>query len=546
MSETPPTADSSKRSLNRAALALFAAVLLPMVVLFHPQTGWNVNTRLALVLAVVNQGTFSIDTWHDVPPYDTEDKAFFDGKHYSDKIFGVGLLALPFVYTIRLFSGEGVTFETAHVVGKTFAVALPGAVAAGVFFLLLARLGCPPRRAVLLTAFAVFGTMWFGYGTVFYPYMVGVACCLGALWVTLFPRAGRVTLANSFAVGGLLGYALLSDLIFNIAVFAVGVVWLLRALDQVGVVGLRAFAEMTGERSRLKHLIQFSVCFWIGVLIPLGLFAAYCYSIFGEFSVPYKYEVNERFREGMAQGVMGVTAPKLHALWFITVHPFRGILFWSPVMLAGIAGCVLATGQYGKRCIVGWMGLLVFAGYLLFNAGYYMWWDGWGMGPRFLIPAIPFLLLGLGEMAREGKLSAFEASPRLAWPAWIGTVVVGVGSVLLTLPLSLFDPQLPQGNQDAVLAEATLSSDLNVPQFKALEILFSGQVTVLPHRRLRGEMQSSGLGETAGGIVLFLLLVGGPLAMAWKWAPEKIPGLHRADYPFRTIDGTAAPPPPRN
>lgn len=532
--------------MHRAALLLGLAVLLPMLLLFHPQTGWNVNTRIALVLAIVNEGIFSIDTWHDVPPYDTEDKAFFDGKHYSDKIFGVSLLALPFVYTARLFSDGGVSFETAHVVGKTFAVAIPGAISAALFFLLLARLGCPPRRAILLTSIAVFGTMWFGYGTVFYPYMAGMACCLGALWVTFFPRAGRVTLANSFLVGFLLGYALLSDLIFNIAVLALGVVWLLRALDQVGVIGLRAFAELTGERSRLKHLIQFSACFWIGVLIPMGLFAAYCYSIFGEFSVPYKYEVNERFREGMAQGVMGVTAPKLHALWFITLHPFRGILFWSPIMLAGIAGCVLATAQYGKRCIVGWMGLLVFIGYLLFNAGYYMWWGGWGMGPRFLIPAIPFLLLGLGEMARDGKLSAFEASPKFALPAWLATLFAGVTSVLLCLPLSLFDPQLPQGNQDAVLDAATLTTDLNVPQFQALEIFLSGHVTVLPHRRLSGELRSSGAAETVAGILLFLVLIVVPVVAAWRLAPEKIPGLHRSDYPFRTIDGTAAPPPPRN
>ena len=535
-------ADQSRSLLLPAAL-VGLAVFFAMAFVYHPNTGWNVNTRLALVMAVVEEGRFTIDSYHDTPPWDTMDKAYYEGHHYSDKIFGVAVLALPFYVTGRVLHGDALPFEAAHWVMKVGGVALPGGISAALFWVLLCRLGAPPRRALFLTAAGVFGTMWYGYGAVFYPYVPGLACLLGALYVTFFPPARRITPWNALAVGALLGFTMLCDYLFGLVVVGVGVIWLLRLGDQGGLFGLRAFAEMTGERTPGKQLLGLAAVCAAGFFLPLAPWFAYTYSIYGEFAIPYRYEVDPRFREGMAQGFMGATYPKLHAFYFTTVHPFRGIFFWSPVLLAGLAGCILGTRQYGKRAIVGWLGLWAAAGYILFTASYYMWWGGWAMGPRFMIPMLPFVLLGAGELLRTDKLSALVRFPHWQKPAWGAVLVLGGVSIAMSFPIALADPQLPQGNQDHVLAEARIGTYLHVPHFEVLQGVYTGHLTVAPADRLAGDVWTGRRLANVLWLLFFLAVVAaGLLLAAWK-APKALPGIDRADFPFGTVDGTAAPPP---
>lgn len=546
---TPAVAAAPKAqgSILRAGWLLFAALLLALAIPYHPNTGWNVNSRMALVRAIADEGVLTIDSYHEEGELATGDKAVYEGHYYCDKIIGVSLLGVPFYWVAKAVSGGApLSIPLGNFIAKLGAVAIPGAVSAFFFWRLMARVGAPPRRALVLTALAVFGTMWFGFGTVFYPYIPGFAALLGALHLIMFPPAERVTAANSLGTGLLLGAALLCDLLFGMAVFGVGVIWLMRLCDQVGILGMRAFAQMTGERSRLKHMIAFSACFWAGVLLALLPFFAYSYHIFGTLTIPYKYEADEGFRYSMAQGFMGAKAPNLHALFFLTLHPYRGIFFWSPIVLAGLIGCAFATRQYGKRALLGWLGIATFVAYLVFNSAYYLWWGGWAMGPRLLLPALPFVLLGLGELARSGKISAFEGHDARALWAWRGTVAVGVVSVLLSMPLSLTEPQIPQGNQHATLAQASIGDDIVVPQWEALRAFYSGGVTLDLRERLSGNIGSDRRGANVALIAIFLGIVGGLLTAAWKAAPEKA-GVEalRNDYPFRTVDGTAAPPPPK-
>ena len=54
--------------MKRAQTLLFLAVFLSLAALDHSSTGWNLNTRLGLVFAVVDEGTLQIDAYHDVAP----------------------------------------------------------------------------------------------------------------------------------------------------------------------------------------------------------------------------------------------------------------------------------------------------------------------------------------------------------------------------------------------------------------------------------------------------------------------------------------------
>lgn len=512
------------------AWGLFLAAFMSMFCVLQPYSGWNVNSRLSLIFAVVDQQTVSIDDYHDREPTETGDKAFYAGHFYSDKIFGVSLLGVPIYAILRLVClpfGEPSYNLASHVI-RVGAVSLPAAASLVLLWLMMIRSGAAPRRALLAVGFAFWGSLWFGYSNVFYPYATGGAALLAALWLIMNPRAHRLTPRNSFVIGLLCGYSVLCDMIFGLMAAGVGVVYLLRAIDQAGFAGFRAFADMKGERSTGREALGLSALAVIGGLLPLLLFAAYCYSIFGEFSIPYKYEADDLFRLGMSQGFMGVTTPDPNKLWFLTLHPYRGLFFWSPVFLIAIAGLVRGIRSTGKRRLYGWLGMWGLVSYFLFNASYYMWWGGEGMGSRLLLPMVPFLAMGLGELCRRD-------AHRL-W--WIVLVVLGSISVLASFPISLIDPQVPPSNQTADLIHAHFGDNLHVPQFIYWKAFFTSNGYMHPKFGFQTWRAASVIGA-----LFFLVFF---MTRAIRRCPEKHYPYERLEVPFVNFDGNKAPlPEPR-
>jgi len=432
------------------AFWLWLSLFLPAATLYHPQAGWNVNTRLDLVFALVDQGTVRIDDYHDLPPYDTGDKAVFEGHFYSDKVFGVSLLAVvPYAVLKGALAivGQEPGYGLAHWWMRVWAV---GALAAGAGVLLaraLRRLGVSPRAAFWLVQALFYGTLLFPYATVFYPYLPGVFfCLLGWDLVERNPPPRGLLLA--FLAGLCLGAAKLMDFIFGLAVAAVALraLWIWRGRGWV---------------SKILAVV-------VGGALPLLAFAVYTISIFGSLSIPYQYESDPLFRIGMSRGFMGITGFQPAALYYLTIHPYRGLFFWSPVLAAAVVGAIRFLAR--KDSAIRWAGglaLSLAAAYLVFNASYYMWWGGWAMGPRLLIPAIPFLGVGVAGLWRWGR------GGRAA------VIATGVASVVLILPPALVDPQTPMWlHKWPDLLNPSVGQHLATEQFLQLLLFARGQVDV--------------------------------------------------------------------
>ena len=453
------------RSLGPAALVAVALALAFSSL--TPPIAWNEASRAALTAAIVDRGTFAIDAYQTRSgAWSTGDRARFGGHHYSDKIIGTSLLAIPGYVVAKVLAGwpsGGLPPGPAMVAMRVTAETIPGILSALLFCSLLVRLGASRRRAVLGTAFAIFGTIWFAYGMALYPYVPGIAATLAAAHLTLFPPERWRPAAVSLAVGALLGLALLMDYAFAVVAGAVG-------LARIGL-ALRASPGMgRGVARTAGHALAIGA----GALPSLALFASYCLAVFGQLAIPYQFLENDVFREGMARGVLGVEAPRLGPLYFVTIHPFRGLLFWSPVVVVGYAGCVLRLRDPDvRRRAAAWLGAVLLPAYVLLNAGYYMWWGGYAIGSRFLLPAVPFAMLGLAAIGSpvEGRLGS--------WP-WRIAQVTGWSSILLNVPLAVVGVNLPPGVSDEALSRAVVGTDLPLATVDALRRFLVGVVDPWP------------------------------------------------------------------
>lgn len=433
----PEETGSVTRAARMAGLLLALMVLATAAWFHHPAPGWNVNSRLALTVALVERGTVRVDDL--VAPgaaYETNDVAEFGGHAYSDKIIGTSLLGVPALAAVR--AAEAVRGEPFPVGARRHAVTalsvgLAAAAAAYLLFRLLLLWGAPAGMGVggaaLVTGCGWLGTMLMPYSTLFMSYVPAVAFLLGALLVfEARPSPAAPSAARWFVIGLLLGCAVLCE---YTAAMAAGLAWL----------------YMVSAAPRDAWRAWPAV---LGGLVALAPFLAYTWSIFGRFAIPYQYERMDLFREQMAKGFMGLGRPRAAVAALVTVLPYRGIFVHSPLLALGAVGALagLLRGRGVARRAAALCAAMAVA-YVLFNSAYYMWWGGWSFSARHMAPAIPFLILPVALVWRHRPVRMLLV-PLAAVGVFIHVVVVAV------------DPQPPDLNRFTTLAmllEPSLAND---------------------------------------------------------------------------------------
>ncbi|MGH1346728.1 MAG: hypothetical protein ACRBN8_34495 [Nannocystales bacterium] len=136
-----------------------------------------------------------------------------------------------------------------------------------------------------------------------------------------------------------------------------------------------AFAPRWPERASLKRTWGVALLLGATGLIALGVSQAL------RFGSPF-----ESGRHGLYSHVV---VPGLNLLALL-VSPGRSLWWTSPVLL----GALLGWRRFRQRVpAAAWFCLAVVVTRMLFVATRSDWWGGWALGPRFLIPIIPFALL---------------------------------------------------------------------------------------------------------------------------------------------------------
>ncbi len=384
------------RSSRRAYATTVFLILLVCYGYFMPKwADWGANSRADLVYAIGDRGVLHIDDYHE----NTGDKALFEGHYYTDKSIGPSLLALPFYMVFKGIAalppvdnfiqsgrgiggfsdtlnpeGEGIRPEAVYqglalTFMTFFAMAVPSAVLGATVFLFAARFTPRDSYAMLLALAFGLATMAFPYSNVLYQHQIaafGAFVGFFLLWRVIYEQASLNWL---WVVGLLFGLATITE--YPVVPF-------------LGIIFLWAAWKMPNRLALYRVVLA---------AIPLGLiFAAYNYAIF-RTPLPVGYEYSTNWQDEHQTGFMSLTMPSLERLYGLTFSPVRGIFLMSPFLLLVFPGFVWWWRERKDQRSAAVVSALVVIGFLLYNAASVMWWGGFTVGPRYLVPMLPFLAL---------------------------------------------------------------------------------------------------------------------------------------------------------
>jgi hypothetical protein len=164
----------------------------------------------------------------------------------------------------------------------------------------------------------------------------------------------------------------------------------------------------------------------LGAVLPAALLIWYDWVTF-ESILPKGYFYSVNYHHLHDVGLLSITHPQLDALWGITFSSFRGLFFLSPILLLSVVGFVLWWQQHIYR--PEWL-LSVWAvvSLLLFTGSSIMWEGGFAVGPRYVLPMLPFMTIGLAigwkALARQ-RAGRTVVGALTAWSAtadWLETI----------------------------------------------------------------------------------------------------------------------------
>jgi hypothetical protein len=316
----------------------------------------------------------------------TVDQARYDGHSYTDKAPGFSVIAIPAEVATRLPAPRTWTFEgDPHL----WAVRV---LTNGVAFVLL--------------AFAV-GRISEGIAASFGGAAL-VTFALGTLVAPLAASSFDHVLAGAFGFGAFL---LAWSGRFGLAGLTAGLAVTTNYTTAVIGLALGTYVLLAGTRPLLRYAI--------GAIPPLALLGAYDWAAFGSpFHLSYRYVANAYANE-QSSGFFGIHVPNLHGVHLVFAGD-RGLLVASPVVVAAGAGLVLLGYRHRLEALTCAVIVTLF---VLVNCGYFAPYGGGSPGPRFLVPALPFLALGLGPaFMRWHRITAILA----------GVSIVAMTSLTLT------------------------------------------------------------------------------------------------------------------
>lgn len=425
----------------RAGLLAIASVGIAWALVIHSM-GWAQQSNYAQVQALA-AGQPEIDRWH----WETKDKAWFRDHFYSVKAPGLAALTLPAYLALDAAGAKSLARdgaanarqaehprwappdhpdvsqyayspERAHRIEVRvedaapiiWALTLLGAVIPAVALLLLVRWVAERIEPGYGTAAAItlgLGTIVMTFAAEFFSHVIAATLGFAAFALLFREREGPARLGLVGAAGLLAGLAVSFEY-------------------PLGLLGAILFAYAVARPRRLRRGAAYAAGAVIGAAPAL---AFNLWALSSPLRFAYSYAVSVQGFSGHDQlglnsgGFFGIDLPRPGAAIDLLLAG-RGLLTLTPVLVMGVVGAIMMRrrGRPAEAAVIGAVGIA----YFIYNAGYWLPFGGGSPGPRFLIPVLPFLALGLAP--------AYRRLPALTLALAIPSVIFMLAGAL-TFPL---------------------------------------------------------------------------------------------------------------
>jgi hypothetical protein len=381
------------------------------------QLGWAQLAHFGQVRAFAD-GQAQIDRWH----WETNDKAWVDGHFYSVKSPGMaGLTTLPYMAIEGLGADKLARaaveneLRTAHPKWHTDSVVplentgydvqrglrvqarveqattivwpltLIAAVIPGVLLLLGVRWAADRFVPGYGTAAAItlgLATMVMIFAAEFFSHVISAALAFAAFLVLMKERDGPPRRSMVFAAGLLAGLAVTFEF-------------------QTGIVGVvLIFYALLRRSDRVRRAATYVGGSVVGAA-PVLAFNTWAFG--NPLKLAYSDAVTFPGRSGHdvlglnSDGFFGITMPRFDSATDL-LFAGRGLLVLTPVVVMAVVGVFMMRRRHRAEANTI---LAIAAVYFIYNAGYWLPYGGGTPGPRFLIPALPFLAIGLAYAYRR-------------------------------------------------------------------------------------------------------------------------------------------------
>lgn len=382
----------------RTELAIFLLVLVFSVPVIH-HWGEQQASRYVLTASLWDHQTVAVDEYGHILK---RDRAVVDGTTYSDKAPGQPFLAVPFYGIYRLAGGASpASYDPEVDLGSwwltVWSAALPGAFLAVLMYRWAREID--EDMALRATIAMAFGSLLLVYSTILFGHVLAALLAFAMFLLVRRPERSWLALLGAGALGGA----------------AVAVEYPVALI--VAVVAIAAFV-----RHRWKALAVVA-----GGAPFAALLGLYHVRLFGDpFTFTYQWSAFSGPQEE-ADAVTEIFAgPTLERFFHVLFSP-RGLVIATPILLIAVLG-FLPMWRKGWRFDV----LVSLSAVIAMLAIPFSWGNSYagGAGPRYFVPALPFLVAALA--------AAWRRWPLFAWAA------AGI-SVLTMVAATITEPQVATG-----------------------------------------------------------------------------------------------------
>ncbi|MFN8530879.1 MAG: hypothetical protein U0670_19925 [Anaerolineae bacterium] len=363
---------------------------------------------LAVSAAIVRTGSpdmnaIAYSDWI-MPPSAGMGRTGLDGATYAKKGISPTLALIPFVVAADVL--PWLTTRATAMLFNPIVTALTGCI----LYDLIRRLRARPRTALVLSL--LYG--WATFALVYAKTLFGEP--LTALLLTIAVKQ-VLDYADQFRARDAMWIGLCAGLLAGINTIYV----LYAPLFAVALLVPHLIGGSADERHtyRIQQGVSSLIAFGVPVMVCGAVLGLFNLARFGSF-----VESGYRFSEGE-----GFIHPITTGLYGLFLSPYRGLFWYSPLLLLAIPGGIALLRSVRTRWVTIFLIVLIAAQALMF-ASWWSWHGGVVWGTRFLVPVVPLIVALITPLVEQ------------AWSRrglWLAIGAFAAVSIFVQLLGGLFD-----------------------------------------------------------------------------------------------------------